>query len=93
MEHFTSKVQPAAADFDTSTIYKSQDFPVIYLLQGISMKQKVANLFKNELFLLLLNGVICYTAFVAIVIATLQVPPDAILDSGLQEIIMVFEGD
>ena len=56
------------------------------------MKEKCRNLFRNELFILLVNGVIAYTAFTAVIIATLQVPPEAILDSGLQEIILVFEG-
>jgi hypothetical protein len=56
------------------------------------MKEKCRNLLKNELFLMLLNGVFAYTAFTAVIITTLQVPPEAILDSGLQEIILVFEG-
>lgn len=38
------------------------------------------------------NGVIGYLAFTAIILATLQVPPEAILDSGLKEILLVFEG-
>jgi len=41
---------------------------------------------------MLLNGVFAYTAFTAVIIMTLQIPPEAILDSGLQEIILVFEG-
>ena len=57
------------------------------------MKQQVERILKNDLFLLLLNGVIAYTAFTAVVIATLQVPPEVILDSGLREILMIFEGD
>ena len=57
------------------------------------MKQRIRNLFKNELFLMLLNGVFAYVAFTAIIIATLQVPPEAILDSGLDQILLVFEGD
>lgn len=57
------------------------------------MKACVKKLFENDLFLFLMNGVIGYTAFTAVIIVTLQVPPDVILDSGLQEIIMVFEGD
>ena len=36
-------------------------------------------------------GVLAYVAFSAMVIAVLNVPSDAILDSGLQEIIKVFE--
>ena len=55
------------------------------------MRQKLHKLFKNELFLLLLNGVFAYVAMNAVILATLQVPPDAILDSGLDQIILVFE--
>ncbi len=53
------------------------------------MRQKLRKLFKNELFLL--NGVFAYVALTAVIITTLQVPPDAILDSGLDEVIKVFE--
>jgi hypothetical protein len=47
---------------------------------------------RNELFLLLMYSVFGYIAFSAIVIAVLQVPSDAILNSGLKEILLVFEG-
>ncbi len=57
------------------------------------MKARFKKLLENELFLFLMNGVIGYTAFTAVIIVTLQVPPEVILDSGLKEIIMVFEGD
>jgi hypothetical protein len=56
------------------------------------MKARVHSLLHNELFVLLFNGTIAYTALTAIIISTLQVPPEAILDSGLQEILLVFEG-
>ena len=56
------------------------------------MEQKIHNLFSNRLFQLLMNGVFAYTAFTAVIIAVLQVPPEVILDSGLREILMVFEG-
>ena len=56
------------------------------------MKQQLQALAKNDLFLLMMNGVIAYTAFCAMMIAVLQTPPEAILDSGLDEILMVFEG-
>jgi len=46
----------------------------------------------SELFLLLMAGVVSYTAFVAVILATLQVPPEAILHSGLKEVLLVFEG-
>jgi hypothetical protein len=41
---------------------------------------------------MLMVGVVSYTAFVAVILATLQVPPEAILHSGLREVILVFEG-
>ena len=56
------------------------------------MRQKFRELLHNELFLLLIFGVIAYTAFSAVVIAVLEVPPEVILDSGLKEILLVFEG-
>ena len=55
------------------------------------MKAAAQKLFKNQLFILLLNSVFAYTAFYAVIIATLNVPPDDILESNLQEIILVFE--
>jgi len=42
---------------------------------------------------MLLNGVFAYVAFNAIIIATLQAPPEVILDSGLDQILLVFEGE
>ena len=57
------------------------------------MRQRIRNLFKNELFLILLNGVFAYVAFNAVIIATLEVPPEVILDSGLDQILLVFEGE
>jgi hypothetical protein len=56
------------------------------------MKKRLVKLFHNDLFLFLLNGVIAYTAFTTVILATLGVPPEAILDSGLQEVHLVFEG-
>lgn len=55
------------------------------------MKSKIIELFNNETLLLLLNGVFAYIALTAVILAVLQVPPDAILDSGLDEILLVFE--
>ena len=55
------------------------------------MKAALASLVKNELFLILFNGMLAYIAFIAVILATLQVPPEAILDSGLKEIILIFE--
>lgn len=45
----------------------------------------------NPLFLMLMQGVFLYTALCAVIIGTLKVPPDDILDSGLTEIVLVFE--
>lgn len=56
------------------------------------MKQYALNLANNPLLQMLLSGVFAYTAFTAMIIATLQTPPEIILDSGLREILMIFEG-
>lgn len=56
------------------------------------MKKMFQRLVQNELFMLMMSGVFAYTAFSAVVIAVLQVPPEAILDSGLAEILKIFEG-
>jgi len=56
------------------------------------MKNQIALALKNPLLHLLLSGVIAYTAFTAVILATLQIPPEAVLDSGLREILMIFEG-
>jgi hypothetical protein len=57
-----------------------------------SMKKRILTLANNELFQILMYGVFAYIGFTATIIATLQVPPEAILDSGLKEILMIFEG-
>jgi hypothetical protein len=56
------------------------------------MIPKLEKLLKNNLFLVLMAVVFLDTIFFAVVAATIQVPPDAILDSGLHEVISVFEG-
>lgn len=56
------------------------------------MKKYLMALLRNDLFILMFNGMIAYIALTATIIAVLQVPPEAILDSGLQEILLVFEG-
>lgn len=56
------------------------------------MKEKVLQLIRNDIFILFMNGALAHTAFTAAVISTMQVPDQAILDSGLKEIIQVFEG-
>jgi hypothetical protein len=55
------------------------------------MKQTIQRLLNNELFVFLMSGVFAYTAMTAVIIAVLQVPPDAILDSGLDQVLLVFE--
>ena len=56
------------------------------------MKKIFKGLLRNELFVLLMYGVFAYTAFSAVVIAVLEVPSEVILNSGLKEILLVFEG-
>ena len=56
------------------------------------MIPKLEKLLKNNLFLVLMTVVFLDTVFFAVVVTTIQVPPDAILDSGLHEVISVFEG-
>ena len=55
------------------------------------MKSAISRLLKNKLFLLLLSGVFAYIAFCAVIIATLNVPPDAVRDSNLRQVVLVFE--
>lgn len=56
------------------------------------MKEKIRQFLRNETLQVLMFGVFSYTCFTAVILATLEIPPEAVLDSGLQEIIMVFEG-
>ena len=56
------------------------------------MKKTIAKVLKNELFLLLINGVLIHTIFSAVIITTVGVPDEAILDTNLQEILLIFEG-
>lgn len=58
----------------------------------VVVKKLINYLVRNDLFLLLMYSVFGYIAFSAIVIAVLQVPSEAILNSGLKEILLVFEG-
>ena len=57
-----------------------------------TMKEKIHNLLKNDVLQAMLFGVFSYTCFIAVILTTLEIPPEAILDSGLKEIILVFEG-
>jgi len=63
---------------------------ILYMV--VIVKKIIKNLVRNDLFLLLMYSVIGYIAFSAIVIAVLQIPSEAILNSGLKEILLVFEG-
>lgn len=56
------------------------------------MQLLIKRLLANDLFLLFMNGVLAHTCFTVLVITVMQVPPEAILDSGLKEILMIFEG-
>jgi hypothetical protein len=56
----------------------------------LRVKKILHNLLQNDLFVFLMIGVFAYTAFSAVILAVLQVPPEAILDSGLKEILLVF---
>jgi len=58
----------------------------------VVVKKLFNYLVRNDLFLFLMYSVFGYIAFSAIVIAVLQVPSEAILNSGLKEILLVFEG-
>ncbi|MFV1982700.1 MAG: hypothetical protein ACC657_04105 [Thiohalomonadales bacterium] len=55
------------------------------------MKKKFIKAIKDPLFLLLLNGTLAHTVFMAVVMVYIHVPSDEILDSELKEIIQIFE--
>lgn len=55
------------------------------------MKKLMHDLLQNDLFTMLISAVIAHTAMMAVIISVLQVPPDAILDSGLDQVLLVFE--
>ncbi len=55
------------------------------------MKQLAQGLMQNDLFVVMMSGLFAYTAMMAVIISVLQVPPEAILDSGLDQVMMVFE--
>lgn len=56
------------------------------------MKNYIQTLAQNSLLQMMMMSVFSYTAFTAVIMAVMQTPPEAILNSGLQEILMVFEG-
>ena len=55
------------------------------------MKKLMHDLLQNDLFTMLISGVFAYMAMMAVIISVLQVPPEAILDSGLDQVLLVFE--
>ena len=57
------------------------------------MKAYVKQLLKNPVFVLFMQGTLAYTALTAVILLTVQIPPEAILDTNLREVVMVFEGE
>lgn len=57
------------------------------------MKNYIQVLAQNPLLQIMMIGAFSYTAFTAVVIAVMQTPPEALLNSGLREILMIFEGE
>lgn len=55
------------------------------------MKKLMHGLMQNELFIMLISAVCAHMAMMAVIISVLQVPPEAILDSGLDQVLLVFE--
>lgn len=55
------------------------------------MKQFTRELLENDLFVMLMSGVFAYTAIIAVIISVLQVPQEAILESGLDQVLLVFD--
>lgn len=58
----------------------------------MSMKTRLSNLMQNELLWVLLNAVFAHTAFSMVIILTLQIPPEALLDTNMVEVLKIFEG-
>jgi len=55
------------------------------------VKKLINDLVQNALFVMLMTGVFAYTAMTAVIISVLQTPPEAILYSGLDQVLLVFE--
>lgn len=55
------------------------------------MKKTIAKVLENKLFLLFMNGVLIHTAFSAVIIVTIGMPNEAILDTNLQQVLLIFE--
>jgi len=56
------------------------------------MKDRILTLAQNPLLQMLMISVFSYTAFTAVIIEVMQTPPEIILNSGLTEVLFVFEG-
>jgi len=54
--------------------------------------KKLKILFENEFLLLLISAVILDTIFMGLVLTAYQGAPEALIDSGLFEILEIFEG-
>lgn len=57
------------------------------------MKKYAKKLSKNPVFVLFMQGTLAYTALTAVILLTVQIPPEVILDTNLHEVVMVFEGE
>lgn len=57
------------------------------------MKAYIKRFLRNPVFVLFMQGTLAYTAFTAVILLTVQIPPEVILDTNLREVLMVFEGD
>ena len=55
------------------------------------MKKLMHGLLQNELFIMLISASVAHMAMMAVIISVLQVPSEAILDSGLDQVLLVFE--
>lgn len=55
------------------------------------MKRKLELAFRNPVFQLVMQLMFAYLTFMAVIIATLQTPPEAILDGNLKQVMLVFE--
>lgn len=59
--------------------------------RNYSLKKLTHALLQNDLFIILISAVFAQMAMMAVIITVLQVPPEAILDSGLEQVLLVFE--
>lgn len=57
------------------------------------MKAYAKQLSENPVFVLFMQGTLAYTVLTAVILITVQIPPEIILDTNLREILMIFEGD